>query len=79
MLLPLVAVGTLGLTASIWPELVIVLAADPYRGGAEEGAKIAPYALFAYGAYGLYLMHSLLIREANSVDLRVRARLVAPR
>ena len=31
-----------------------------------ESARIAPYALFAYGAYGLYLMHSLLIYEANS-------------
>ena len=67
VLLPLVAVGTRGLTASMWPELVIVLALILVVVAPKEGAAIAPYALFAYGAYGLYLMHSLLIREANSV------------
>ena len=67
VLLPLVALGTLGLTASKWPELVIVLVVILTVAAPRESAKIAPYALFAYGAYGLYLMHSLLIREANSV------------
>ena len=67
VLLPLVALGTRGLTASMWPELVIVLALILVVVAPREGAAIAPYALFAYGAYGLYLMHSLLIREANSV------------
>ena len=67
VLLPLVAVGTLGLTASKWPELVIVVVVILTVVAPRESAKIAPYALFAYGAYGLYLMHSLLIREANSV------------
>jgi signal transduction histidine kinase len=67
VLLPLVAVGTLGLTASKWPELVIVLVVILALLAPRESARIAPYALFAYGAYGLYLMHSLLIREANSV------------
>jgi hypothetical protein len=67
VLLPLVAVGTRGLTASAWPELVVVLALILVVVAPSEGAAIAPYALFAYGAYGLYLMHSLLIREANSV------------
>jgi signal transduction histidine kinase len=67
VLLPLVALGTRGLTASAWPELVIVLALILVVVAPREGAAIAPYALFAYGAYGLYLMHSLLIREANSV------------
>jgi signal transduction histidine kinase len=67
LLLPLVAVGTLGLTASKWPELVIVLAVILTVVAPREAARIAPYALFAYGAYGLYLMHSLLIYEANSV------------
>ena len=67
VLLPLVAVGTRGLTASMWPELIIVLALILVVVAPREGAAIAPYALFAYGAYGLYLMHSLLIREANSV------------
>ena len=67
VLLPLVAVGTRGLTASAWPELIIVLALILVVVAPREGAAIAPYALFAYGAYGLYLMHSLLIRETNSV------------
>ena len=67
VLLPLIAVGTRGLTASMWPELVIVLALILVVVAPREGAAIAPFALFAYGAYGLYLMHSLLIREANSV------------
>ena len=67
VLLPLVAVGTRGLTASMWPELIIVLALILVVVAPREGAAIAPYALFAYGAYGLYLMHSLLIRETNSV------------
>jgi signal transduction histidine kinase len=67
LLLPLVAVGTLGLTASTWPELVIALVVILTVAAPREAAGLAPYALFAYGAYGLYLMHSLLIREANSV------------
>jgi signal transduction histidine kinase len=67
LLLPLVAVGTLGLTASKWPWLVIVLAVILAVVAPREAARIAPYALFAYGAYGLYLMHSLLVYEANSV------------
>jgi signal transduction histidine kinase len=67
VLLPLVAVGTRGLTANTWPELVIVLALILVVVAPRKGAAIAPYPLFAYGAYGLFLMHSLLIREANSV------------
>jgi signal transduction histidine kinase len=67
LLLPLVAAGTIGLTASMWPDLFIVLVVILTVMAPRESAKIAPYALFAYGAYGLYLMHSLLIREANSV------------
>jgi signal transduction histidine kinase len=67
LLLPLIAGGALGLTASTWPELVIVLVLILVVVAPRESARITPYALFAYGAYGLYLMHSLLIREANSV------------
>jgi hypothetical protein len=67
LLLPLVAAGTFGLTASTWQELVIALAVILTVVAPRESAGIAPYALFAYGGYGLYLMHSLLIREANSV------------
>ncbi len=67
LLLPLIAGGALGLTASKWPELVIILVLILTALAPRESARIAPYALFAYGAYGLYLMHSLLIREANSV------------
>jgi signal transduction histidine kinase len=64
---PLVAVGTLGLTAGRWPLLMIVATVILAVAAPRESARIAPYALFAYGVYGLYLMHSLLIREANSV------------
>jgi signal transduction histidine kinase len=67
-LLPLVAVGTLGLTASRWPVLIIAVALILAVTAPRESARIAPYALFAYGAYGLYLMHSLLVNEANSVN-----------
>jgi signal transduction histidine kinase len=67
LLLPLLAGGALGLTASKWPELVIILLLILVIVAPRESAKMAPYALFAYGAYGLYLMHSLLLREANSV------------
>jgi signal transduction histidine kinase len=67
VLLPLVAVGTLGLTAGRWPVLMIAVTLILTVAAPRESARIAPYALFAYGAYGLYLMHSLLIREANSV------------
>ena len=67
LLLPLVAAGALGLTASTWPVLVIVVAVILTVVAPRESARIAPYALFVYGAYGLYLMHSLLVYEANSV------------
>jgi hypothetical protein len=67
VLLLLVAAGTLGLTAGRWPELVVALAVILALVAPREGARIAPYALFAYGAYGLYLMHSLLIHEASPV------------
>jgi signal transduction histidine kinase len=66
VLLPLVAVGTLGLTASRWPALMIAVTLILTVAAPRESARIAPYALFAYGAYGLFLMHSLLIYEANS-------------
>ena len=66
VLLPLVAVGTLGLTASRWPVLIIAVTLILTVAAPRESARIAPYALFAYGAYGLYLMHSVLIYEANS-------------
>src|ERR1700689_133168 len=67
LLPPLVAAGALGLTASTWPVLVIVVAVILTVVAPRESARIAPYALFVYGAYGLYLMHSLLVYEANSV------------
>jgi signal transduction histidine kinase len=67
LLLPLVAAGTLGLTASPWPELVVTLAVILTVAAPRESARIAPYALFAYGVYGLYLMHALVIYETSSV------------
>jgi signal transduction histidine kinase len=67
VVLPLVALGTLGLTSSGWPKLVIVLALMLIVLAPRESARIAPYALFIYGAYGFYLMHSVLIYESAPV------------
>jgi signal transduction histidine kinase len=67
VLLPLVAAGAVRLTASSWPQMAIILALILAVAAPRDSARIAPYALFAYGGYGLYLMHSLLVREANSV------------
>ncbi len=30
-------------------------------------AKIVPFAFFAYGVYGLFLMHAFAIRESRSL------------
>ena len=70
LLLPLVAAGAVSLTASRWPGVVAVLAvlATLLAVAAPDGsARVAPCALIAFGAYGIFLMHSLLILEADSV------------
>ena len=67
LLLPLVAAGTLGLFGPPWPLVLVVAAALATVLAPAESAKIAPFALIAYGAYGLYLMHSLLIWEHRPV------------
>jgi signal transduction histidine kinase len=67
LLLPLVAVDTLGLTRSRWPAVVVVVAVILATVVPKESAKIAPFAFFAYGAFGVFLMHSLLVVETSSV------------
>ena len=70
LLLPLIAAGTVVLTASRWPGVVALLAVLAVLlsvAAPDESAKVAPYALIAFGAYGIFLMHSLLLLEANAV------------
>jgi signal transduction histidine kinase len=56
LLLPLLAVGTYGLLHS-WPAVALaVLAAALIP---EFAARLVPFALFAYGAYGVFLAHVL--------------------
>jgi signal transduction histidine kinase len=67
LVLPLVAVDTLGVVGSPWPLLLVILTLILATVAPKESAKIAPFALFAYGAYGFILMHSLLMREKQPV------------
>ncbi|MGH3260791.1 MAG: histidine kinase, partial [Trebonia sp.] len=67
LLLPLVAVGTIGLVGTPVPEVLIVLAVCLAVAVPAESAKIAPYALFGYGAYGLFKLHSLETYESIPV------------
>jgi signal transduction histidine kinase len=66
LVLPLVAVDALGLTRGKWPVLLVIVAMILVMVAPKEGAKIAPFALIAYGAYGIFLMHSLLVFERSS-------------
>jgi signal transduction histidine kinase len=64
LLLPLVAAGTLGLFATRWWSLLLVIAAVLITLLAPaESARIVPFALLAYGAYGIFLLRALLIGE----------------
>ena len=67
LLLPLVALGTVGLLGPPVPRILVILAVLLALATPAEGAKIAPFALFAYGAYGLFRLHSLLIYESQGV------------
>jgi signal transduction histidine kinase len=67
LLLPVVAAGTLGLFGVSWPLLLVIAAALVTVLAPAESAKIAPFALIAYGAYGLFLLHSLLVWEKQPV------------
>jgi signal transduction histidine kinase len=67
LLLPLVALGTVGLLGPPVPQILVIVAALLALAAPAEGAKIAHFALFAYGAYGLFKLHSLLIYESQGV------------
>lgn len=67
LVLPLLAADTLGVAGSPWPLLLVILTLILATVAPKESAKIAPFALFAYGAYGFFLMHSLLIWEKQPV------------
>jgi signal transduction histidine kinase len=67
LLLPLVALGTVGLLGTPVPQILVILALLLALAAPAEGAKIAHFALFAYGAYGLFKLHSLLIYESQGV------------
>ena len=70
LLLPLIMAGALavihGLTSlgpgeirGVWPVLLIAAAGSLAFLAPEKSARIAPFAVFAFGAWGFYLVHSL--------------------
>jgi signal transduction histidine kinase len=67
LLLPLVALGTVGLLGVPVPQILVILAVLLALVAPAEGAKIAHFALFASGAYGLFKLHSLQIYESQGV------------
>jgi len=67
LLLPLVALGTVGLLGVPVPQILVILAVLLALAAPAEGAKIVHFALFAYGAYGLFKLHSLQIYESQGV------------
>ncbi len=67
LLLPLVALGTVGLLGTPIPQILVILAVLLALAAPAEGAKIVHFALFAYGAYGLFKLHSLQIYESQGV------------
>jgi signal transduction histidine kinase len=67
LLLPLVALGTVGLLGAPVPQILVIVAVLLALAAPAEGAKIAHLALFAFGAYGLFKLHSLLIYESQGV------------
>jgi signal transduction histidine kinase len=67
LLLPLVAAGTLGLFGPPWPLLLVLAAVLITLLAPAESARIVPFALLAYGAYGPFLLRALLIREKAPV------------
>jgi signal transduction histidine kinase len=67
LLLPLVAAGTLGLFGVPWPLLLVIAAVLITLLAPAESARIVPFALLAYGAYGIFLLRSLLIWEKAPV------------
>jgi signal transduction histidine kinase len=67
LLLPLVALGTVGLLGVPVPQILVIVAVLLALAAPAEGAKIVHLALFAFGAYGLFKLHSLLIYESQAV------------
>jgi signal transduction histidine kinase len=67
LLLPLVALGTVGLLGGPVPQILVILAVLLALAAPAEGAKIVHFALFALGAYGLFKLHSLQIYESQGV------------
>jgi signal transduction histidine kinase len=67
LLLPLVALGTVGLLGKPIPQILVILAVLLALAVPAEGAKVVHFALFAYGAYGLFKLHSLQIYESQGV------------
>jgi len=66
-LLPLVAADTLGILGGATPWLLLTMAVAIALLAPREGAKIAPFAFLAYGAYGFYLAHLLVLWNSPSV------------
>jgi signal transduction histidine kinase len=67
LLLPLVALGTVGLLGTPVPQILVILAVLLTFAAPAESAKIVHLALFAYGAYGLFKLHSLQVYESQGV------------
>jgi len=67
LLLPLIAADTLRLFQGWFLVLLVILAAALALLVPAESAKLVPYALFAYGGYGLILQHFLLLGQSGQV------------
>jgi signal transduction histidine kinase len=67
LLLPLVALETVGLLGVPVPQILVIVAVLLALAAPAEAAKIAHFALFAYGAYGLFKLHSLQVYESQGV------------
>ena len=66
LLLPLIAVGALGLFAAppfLLPLIIMAVIVAPLA--PRGSAKIVPFAFFAYGVYGLFLAHAFAIGESR--------------
>jgi signal transduction histidine kinase len=67
LLLPLVAAGTLGLFDGPFPVLLVIVTVPLALLAPAESAKLVPFALLAYGGYGLFLQHAVLMGESPQV------------
>ena len=69
LLLPLVAADTLGLLDGTVRMLLVIVTATMALLAPRETARLTPYAFLAYGCYGLFLFHSLLVGESQQPGL----------